>query len=297
VVAVATAVHPRRGTAIGEFDLVVVSSMLIQEDGLRLVSQLRSSEATRHTPIVLLADDGDMARIAKGLELGANDYVVKPIDRNELLARVRIQVRRRRFLTRLRENFEKSLSLALTDSLTGLFNRRYLSAHLARLIGRMSVSPRKPVSVLLVDIDHFKRVNDTLGHAAGDDVLKTVARRMANHLRATDTIARYGGEEFVVVLPDSPPELAAMIAERLRRSVATTAVPLSDGSREVAITISLGVASTSDSEDMPGDLLRRADAALYEAKRRGRDQVVTVGIDMPDAFPAASASAAKKSLA
>ncbi len=281
IVAVASVADALGETRKGEFDLVCISSMLASEDGLRLVSQLRSAEATRYTPIILLSDEADMQRIAKGLELGANDYVVKPIDRNELLARVRIQIRRRRFLARLRENFERSLSLALTDSLTGLFNRRYLTAHLARLIGRLGTTPRQPVSIVLIDIDHFKAVNDQLGHAAGDDVLKAVARRLSGRLRATDTVARYGGEEFVVVLPDSPLETAAAVAERLRRAVAEAPVSLSDGSGTVPVTISLGVASTEDPEDMPGDLLRRADAALYEAKRRGRDRVVAAGLDMP----------------
>lgn len=265
-----------------EFELIVISLTLMREDGLRLCSQLRSHEKTRQIPILLLADETDMDRVAKGLELGANDYLIKPIDRNELLARTRTQVRRKRYQDKLRANYEASLSMALTDSLTGLFNRRYLSAHLPRLLDR-SGGNNKPVSALLFDIDHFKIVNDTWGHGVGDEVLKEVAQRASRNLRNFDLVARLGGEEFVVIMPDTDGPQAMAVAERLRRRIAEEPFLVSAPVGKIDITISIGVALadwTLDADGKPesGDaLLRRADTALYQAKRSGRNRVVMDG--------------------
>ncbi|MFY8093070.1 MAG: PleD family two-component system response regulator [Niveispirillum sp.] len=265
-----------------EFELIVISLTLMREDGLRLCSQLRSHEKTRQIPILLLADETDMDRVAKGLELGANDYLIKPIDRNELLARTRTQVRRKRYQDKLRANYEASLSMALTDSLTGLFNRRYLSAHLPRLLDR-SGGNNKPVSALLFDIDHFKVVNDTWGHGVGDEVLKEVAQRASRNLRNFDLVARLGGEEFVVIMPDTDGNQAMAVAERLRRRIAEEPFSVSAPVGKIDITISIGVALadwTLDADGKPesGDaLLRRADTALYQAKRSGRNRVVMDG--------------------
>lgn len=260
------------------FDLLVVSLTMLSEDGLRLCSQLRNAERTRQTPILLMADDADMDRVAKGLEIGANDYLVKPIDRNELLARKRTQVRRKRYQDRLRANYEMSLSMALTDGLTGLFNRRYLSTHLARTIQRIAET-QKPVSAILFDIDHFKAVNDTHGHDVGDIVLKEVAGRVSRNLRNFDTVARYGGEEFVIVMPDASLEAAALVADRVRQQIASEPFDAPGPAEPLTITISLGVAMTQDPAAHPDDLLRNADRALYDAKRAGRNRVAAYGSD------------------
>jgi len=262
-----------------EFDLIIVSLTLMREDGLRLCSQLRSQERSRQIPILLLADETDMDRVAKGLELGANDYLIKPIDRNELLARTRTQVRRKRYQDRLRANYEQSLSMALTDSLTGLFNRRYLSAHLPRLLDR-SGGNAKPVSALMFDIDHFKVVNDSWGHGVGDEVLKEVAGRASRNLRNFDLVARLGGEEFVVIMPDTDMAHAMLVAERLRKRIAETSFEVTAPVQKIDVTISIGVAVTDGQLDVDGkpesgeQLLRRADMALYQAKRSGRNRVV-----------------------
>jgi two-component system cell cycle response regulator len=262
-----------------EFDLIIVSLTLMREDGLRLCSQLRSQERSRQIPILLLADETDMDRVAKGLELGANDYLIKPIDRNELLARARTQVRRKRYQDKLRANYEQSLSMALTDSLTGLFNRRYLSAHLPRLLDR-SGGNSKPVSALMFDIDHFKVVNDSWGHGVGDEVLKEVAGRASRNLRNFDLVARLGGEEFVVIMPDTDMAHAMLVAERLRKRIAETSFEVTAPVQKIDVTISIGVAVTDSRLDADGkpesgeQLLRRADMALYQAKRAGRNRVV-----------------------
>jgi len=256
-----------------DFELVIVSLTLLNEDGLRLCAHLRSSERTRQVPILLVVDEGDMTRVAKGLELGANDYVIKPLDRNELQARVRTQIRRKRFQDRLRANYEQSLSLALTDPLTGVFNRRYVSAHLPRLLERATES-NKPVSTLYFDIDLFKRINDTWGHAVGDEVLREVAGRANRYLRNFDLVARYGGEEFVVIMPDTDREAAHSVAERLRTRICETAIKVNAPVGELTVSISIGVAQSRRSGDNANDLVDRADKAMLEAKRTGRNRVV-----------------------
>ena len=260
-----------------DFELIIVSLTLLHEDGLRLCSQLRSHERTRQAPILLIADEGDLSRVAKGLELGANDYLLKPIDRNELLARVRTQVRRKRYHEKLRHNYEQSLSMALTDSLTGVFNRRYVSAHLPRLMER-SWESQKPVAILMFDIDHFKTVNDTYGHGVGDEVLREVANRTNRNLRNFDLVARYGGEEFIVVMPDTDRDAAYAVAERLRRRVGEETFPVSDQVGEITVTISIGVAVADGEGDTMEAILKRADDALYMAKRSGRNRTVASGV-------------------
>jgi len=261
------------GSFVGpETELLIVSLFLTDGDPLRLVSHLRASEATRQLPILLVADEGELPRLAKGLDLGANDYILRPIDRNELIARVRTQVRRKRLQDRLRENYERSLELALTDGLTGLYNRRYVMAHLDELMSR-AVEGGKQLAVLLFDIDHFKQINDRHGHDAGDAVLAELAKRTLRDVRSFDLVSRYGGEEFLVVMPDTPLSVSATVGERLRRGVGDTPFQLPSGG-EIAVTISVGVANMLDESDTPGSLLKRADEALYLGKNSGRNRVV-----------------------
>lgn len=254
------------------FDLLIVSLALSGEDGLRLCSQLRSQDATRQVPILLVIDEFDTPRLVKGFDIGANDYLIRPVDQNELVARARTQIRRRRYQERLRSTYQRSLSLALTDSLTGLYNRRYTIRHLEGLMQRRGDSG-KPVSVLLFDIDHFKSVNDTYGHAAGDEVLKIIAQRASANLRTNDMVARFGGEEFVVVMADTSLDLATMIAERIRERIAARPISRSDDPEGLTVTVSIGVAMAGPEDTTPDDLLRHADAAMYRAKAAGRNRV------------------------
>jgi two-component system cell cycle response regulator len=266
-------------------DLVILS-LTGEQDALRLVAQLRGSEASRLVPILLIADGEDLPRLAKGLDLGANDYIVRPVDRNELSARARTQVRRKRLQDRLQDNYQRSLALALTDSLTGLYNRRYLLAHLDGLMVRAAEGAQGP-AMLMLDLDFFKRVNDAHGHGAGDAVLREVAGRIARHVRNFDLVARYGGEEFVVVMPETQLAVAAMVAERLRNVIASKPITLGDGLGEISVTISVGIAVTREGGDNATAMLQRADKALYEAKGRGRNCVAG---SMAEILPVSQAS-------
>lgn len=254
----------------GDFDLVIASLSLDKQDGLRFCATLRSLDATRQTPILSLVDEGDLKRMVRALDIGVNDYLMRPVERNELVARVRTQLRRKRFSDRLKQSLQLSLELAVTDQLTGLFNRRYMSRHLNTLLGDNN---SKQVSFLMLDVDFFKQINDTYGHDVGDEVLREFANRISANVRGIDLACRFGGEEFVVVMPDTDMSFAYMVAERLRQSVADAPFEVSAAARQVPVTISIGVASSSTG-DTPDVLLKRADQALYRAKRDGRNRVV-----------------------
>lgn len=272
------------------FDLVIVSLRLREQDALRFCGQMRANEATRHTPILVVAEDDDTDRLAKGLDLGINDYLIKPMDRQELLARTRTQIRRQRFQERLRDNYERSLAMALTDSLTGLYNRRYLTTHMAALIERLTENG-KPLAVLMFDIDFFKQINDSFGHAVGDEVLVELSRRVVQNVRSVDTVARLGGEEFIVLMPDTDETVASTVAERLRANVAKDPFRVRGADGEaLQITISVGAAMFDPDADDVDSVIKKADDALYEAKRTGRNK--TVGWE-PDGYTTLGAGAAR----
>jgi two-component system cell cycle response regulator len=259
--------------AEGNYDLIIVSLALANFDALRLCSQVRSLERTRNLPILVVSDADNNARLVRGLEIGVNDYLLRPLDKNELLARVRTQIRKKRFTERLRDNVQMSIEMAITDALTGLYNRRYMESHLSTLIDQ-AAGRGKPLSVLVVDIDYFKPINDTYGHDAGDDVLREFGLRLRKSIRGIDLACRYGGEEFVVAMPETDMAVATMVAERLRRRIATEPFSIEQDTRKVEITISIGIAALSGSKDTAAALLKRADQALYRAKRDGRNRVV-----------------------
>ncbi len=263
----------------GNFDLIILSMTLEREDPLRLVAQMRAIEQTRQLPVLLILDDGDYPRLAKGLDLGANDYIIRPIERNELIARARIQIKRKRLQDQLLENYKRGLTLALTDGLTSLYNRRYLTAHLDTLFHR--AGGPKDVAVLMFDIDRFKQVNDSFGHGVGDEVLIEVAKRALSNVRGFDLVGRYGGEEFLIVMPESTLASAGAVADRLRRAIGENPMKVSNPPGSLTVTISIGVAVADQASLDPAQLLRNADEALFAAKRAGRNRVMTWEVDGP----------------
>jgi two-component system, cell cycle response regulator len=254
-------------------DLLIISLSIENFDGLRLCSQMRSLDRTRNVPILALTDGKDNARMARGLEIGVNDYLTRPIDKNELLARVRTQVRKKRYAERLRDNVHQSMEMAVTDALTGLHNRYYMENHLTALV-EQAVMHVKTLTILMLDIDYFKSINDNHGHDAGDDVLRQLAARVRKNIRGIDLACRYGGEEFVIVMPDTDMAVATIVAERLRRQIAAEPFMIQQGSRAVETTISIGIATLDPGGDSVPKILKRADQALYRAKRDGRNRVV-----------------------
>jgi len=257
--------------AEGEFDLLIISLALKSYDGLRLCSQIRSLERTRQLPVLVIADLEDRQRVLRGLDLGVNDYVTRPIDRNELLARVRTQIRRKRYADSLRDNVQASIQMAVVDQLTGLNNRRYLESHLAGMLDRAAGRGR-PLTLMMLDIDHFKAVNDTYGHKAGDEVLRAFAARARKMIRSIDLLCRLGGEEFVIVMPDTAIAVAVKIAERVRACIEGAGFEIDDSGRRIPVTVSVGLADRG-AEANPDALLKRADRALYAAKNAGRNRV------------------------
>jgi two-component system cell cycle response regulator len=250
--------------ASGQFDLGVLALPAEGGEALRLASRLRANAATRDLPVLLIADPGQKSLVLRGFDLGANDHALRPLDPNELRARARNQIRRKRYQDRLRNELDRSLEMAVTDPLTGLRNRRYVRRHLEALLRS------DEVAVMLLDIDRFKAINDNHGHAVGDVALKEVAQRLRQHLRAADVVARYGGEEFLAVLANAPAQHVMMVAERLREAVEAEPLVV-NGGLVLPITLSIGVAVGGPLEPVDS-LIEAADRALYRAKQEGRNR-------------------------
>jgi len=274
---VTVAIEPQQamdacGAAEGVFELIVVNLDMQGIDALRICSQLKSMEQTRQTPILIIVDPDDHQRLLRALDMGVNDYLIRPIDKQELMARVGTQIRRFRYAEQLRTNVRASLEMAVTDALTGLYNRRYLETHLSDLIEH-AVNRGKPLSILTLDVDFFKAVNDTHGHDAGDRVLQEIAGRIRANIRNIDLACRTGGEEFVVVLPSTDIQTAERVGERIRKAVAAKTFNAGHDC-SLNITVSAGISALSGVDEGVDDLLKRADQALYRAKREGRNRVM-----------------------
>ncbi len=261
--------------ASGGVDILLLSLSGQSFDALRICAHFRMRESMRAISIILAAEPHDHKRAAQGLELGASDIIQVPVDPQELLARVRTQARRARYIEIMRQRVDRGLELSVIDQLTGLYNRRYMTKQLSQWMQRSLVGAT-PLSVVALDIDHFKQVNDEWGHSAGDDVLREVAHRLQANVRPMDIVCRPGGEEFLVIMPETPVQMACAAAERVRLSVASEPFDVSQVPRRLDITLSAGVSTLHDGSDTPADLMGRADKALYDAKRSGRNRVVSL---------------------
>lgn len=243
----------------------------------RLLAELRSQSATRHSGILALLPPDARHAAAMGLDLGASDIICSDVNIAEIRRRCAVLLQSKHEADALRRTVETGLRAAITDTLTGLFNRRYAQPHLARLSEESRRSGRQ-FAIMVLDLDHFKSINDTHGHKAGDDVLRQVAQRLQGNLRAVDLLARIGGEEFLVAIPDSDVVHARTAAERLCRLVGETPFFVGPSKIEVGVTMSVGVSlhgggePQDDIEDL-SDMVNEADVALYAAKTGGRNKV------------------------
>jgi len=256
----------------GEYELVIVSMALGDIDPLRVCSQVRTLEQTRNLPILLIAEVTDRPRVVRGLDLGVNDFIMRPVERNEFSARVRTQIRRHRYAAELRQSVSNTMALAVTDELTGLYNRRYFDRHLNLMLDKAREQDRD-MALMLIDMDFFKAVNDGHGHDIGDAVLREFSQRLRRNIRGVDLACRFGGEEFVVLMPDTDYRQAQAVAERVRAAVAERPFAIEEKT-PLTVTCSVGVALNEHDLDTPESIMKRADIALYRAKREGRNRVV-----------------------
>jgi len=250
-------------------DLVIVSLISDKFDGLRFCARLRTDPQTRDLPILAIGQTDDEARLVRAYDIGINDTLMRPVESQELIARVNTQLRRKFYADGLKENFNESLEMVVTDPLTGIGNRRYLDRSVAPLFDQLKESGT-PFSLVVFDVDNFKRVNDMLGHDVGDCILKDVAARLATNIRSIDILSRYGGEEFIVAMPETNQEAALKAADRVRSMLGGSTINV--GGRAINVTISAGVSEVVEGDHFR-DVFKRADDALYQAKQNGRDRV------------------------
>ena len=266
--------NPEEIDSLGSFipDLVIISCQMDVEDPLRIGVMLRSKPVFKNSVIMLLAEEENIPMVIKGMELGINDYFIYPVDKSELKARVKTQLRRKQYQDDLRSELEESFDLSTKDGLTGVFNRRYFDIHIKQMTEKARTSGQK-LCLMMLDMDHFKDVNDTYGHPAGDAVLKTLTNSLKSSFRVTDLIARYGGEEFMVLLGNITLEQGTAIAEKTRASIEAIDFVIPDYSQRLKKTTSIGIVEFQPSESAQ-DFINRVDKALYEAKETGRNKVV-----------------------
>ncbi len=257
------------------FDLLIVSLALAGEDPLRLIARLRSSDAARDLPLLLIVDPEMDEVTLRSLDMGGSDWISRPLDEAELRVRARNQIRRKLYADMLQSDMEIAMQMLQTDPLTGLYNRRFLERQMARLLDEQrgasgGGASGGGVAVLMIDMDHFKSVNDKFGHQTGDQALRQVATILRDQTREMDAVARYGGEEFAISMPDTALSQAARVGERIRAAVAASADLAHPLCR---LTVSVGVAASDGRAMKPEALLHEADQALYVAKRGGRNRV------------------------
>jgi len=278
------------------WDLAILDRRLPEMDGLELAAELKANPEFRSRYIIMLTGEDDQEDKIEGLESGADDYITKPFQARELLAHIRAGERIVKLQKELLETNKRLELLSITDGLTKLNNHRYFQDELVRAFDE-SQRYGRPLSLAMIDLDFFKKVNDTYGHAAGDDVLKCAAKLFHDSARSTDLVARYGGEEFAVMMPETELADAETFAEKIRSMIAET--PLQTQAGDLHVTVSIGVANAPHSKlKSPKELIVAADKALYRAKKAGRNQVQAErrrDLHAPRRAPEASAAAAPSS--
>jgi len=271
VIEVATGEAARSRLGVENWNLAILDRKLPDLDGLDLCREIKADPRFRNRYVIILTGEADEQDKIEGLDLGADDYITKPFQYKELLARIRAGKRIVDLQSELLESNRRLELLSITDGLTRLYNHRRFQDEMVRAFDE-SQRYQRPLSLAIIDIDFFKKVNDTYGHAAGDDVLKTVARLFMDSVRSTDLVARYGGEEFTVMMPETDMGDAIAFAEKIRTLVEEATIETQAG--PVRVTVSIGVSSVPATPiQTPKEMIVAADKALYRAKRGGRNQV------------------------
>lgn len=252
-------------------DLILLDLVMPKIDGLRLCEQIKSNPKCRDIPIIFITASGEKENLLQAFQIGAVDYITKPFHPKELLARVKTHLDLKFTRDELKKALKELEKLATTDDLTGIANRRHFSK-LAEREFKLAKRQKRQFSILVLDIDFFKKINDTYGHAAGDYIIKSVANYCAQTIRQEDILARWGGEEFIILLPGTVLQEAVRVACRLREGVAS--LNLEFDSHPIAVTVSIGVSCFREEDATLNDTIIRGDQALYRAKNLGRNVVV-----------------------
>lgn len=252
-------------------DIILCDIEMPKMNGFKFLRLLNTQKELQDIPVIMVTSREEAEAKIQGLGLGASDYVTKPFNPGELLARIKVQLKIKSLQDRLKKSNEMLLELSNTDPLTGIHNRRQMMEILEKEMAR-SNRTGDTLSLVLIDVDNFKKINDVYGHQKGDHVLKSLSEIFRKHLRQYDSVARFGGEEFTLILPSTDSPEAFSIADRVRQEVAQMVDADLEG---LKVTISLGVASHSaEQAQSSDDLIRKADYALYQAKQEGRNRVI-----------------------
>jgi two-component system cell cycle response regulator len=258
-----------------KIDVMILDMLLPGLDGYEVARRIKEAAATQSIQIIVVTSLQDIESKIKGFEFGVDDYLVKPFNFNEFRARVNSLIKKKAYHDKLMGNFEVAVHAAITDKLTGVYNNGYFQHYLKNELRRAD-RHHHPVSLLMLDIDDFKLVNDRHGHLAGDNLLKEIAAKLDQSIREIDSLARFGGDEFAIILPYTPKEAAAAIAERIRVEFENLTVALA-GQLSLRISVSIGVAEYAPGVDTASDVIQKADKALYTAKFNGKNRVCSAG--------------------
>ena len=250
-------------------DVILLDLILPRKNGFEVCRTLKEMKSTQNIQIVAITGLSDLESKLKGIELGVDDYLIKPVNMHVLRTRVKALVKKKALLDKLCDRYEMAVHSAITDKLTGLYNRRYFDYFLELEIKRSS-RQQASLALLMIDIDDFKQINDTFGHLFGDTILNQLGELLKTQIRETDMAARYGGEEFAVVMYSTGLEKAVQIAERIRQTIQS----YSFGDKNFSMTASIGIAMYPSDADSFNQLIEKSDSSLYKAKRTGKDRVV-----------------------
>lgn len=252
-------------------DLIIVDLIMPQYDGFTFLKMKNAKPQFNDIPVIVLTSKDDASSKIKGLEEGAQDYVTKPFNAKELLARVKVHLKIKTLQDELKEKNAMLQKLSITDELTKIYNRRYVMQRLREELSRAQ-RYNETISLILIDLDNFKAINDKFGHQVGDSVLTKISALIKKQMRTSDVLGRYGGEEFLIILPNTSIEGSQSLAERIRKSLESN--PVNVGRRRITATLSAGVVSYGGNYPSSyEDLIKKADKALYQAKKEGKNRV------------------------